>query len=344
MNIASIKNIVSRYVGELTGGMKEVVGAYFHGSVNWLDEAKDLPPHSDVDVVIVMRSPLSLRHGKRIHENILIDIALLGMEDFRTPEKILGNYRLAGSFVEGHILLDNDGILGELQRLTAAGYRERKWVERRCEDAFANAHRFFSGVREADPVHAQVSGCLFGRGAFAHVVLVAALKNPTVRKRYLAVRQLLEVQGGLAFYEDMLGNAGLREFTPAQVLAHLHSLKKVYAVAYAHVQPSYHFAADISAVSEQIAIGGSAELINNGYHREAMFWISAVHCRCREVLERFAPHAICREHEPAFLGLLEQLQLLHFHDRRLAVERAIAFIPRVAEQEKITMDLWISSR
>ncbi len=35
-----------------------------------------------------------------------------------------------------------------------------------------------------------------------------------------------------------------------------------------------------------MAIDGSEELIQRGYHREAMFWIAVTHSRCQKVLPR----------------------------------------------------------
>ena len=220
----------------------------------------------------------------------------------------------------------------------AAKFDQREQIERRCEDAFANAHRFLSEVTNDNPVYAQVTNYIFGHGAFAHVLLVAALKSPTIRKRYVAVRQPLARVQGMSFYEEMLDHAGLGQFTEREVRHHLHTLEDVFNDACRYVQPTYRFAGDISDAGRRISIDGSKALIDDGFHREAMFWIAATHCRCREVLERFAPEAVKQLHDPAFQKLLQGLKLEIFSDRQEAVDSALAFIPRVMEWKKIIID------
>jgi hypothetical protein len=50
----------------------------------------------------------------------------------------------------------------------------------------------------------------------------------------------------------------------------------------------FFFASDISYIARPISIGGSRELIERGYHREAVFWMVATYSRCQKMLHHEA--------------------------------------------------------
>ncbi len=83
-------------------------------------------------------------------------------------------------------------------------YAKRQWVLRRCQHARHEVLDGLAATDESASLPDQMIEWLFATGRTTHVLLVAGLKNPTVRRRYMAVRDLLAEYGQLAFYETLL--------------------------------------------------------------------------------------------------------------------------------------------
>src|SRR5262249_10053074 len=152
-------------------------------------------------------------------------------------------------------------------------YARRSWVRRRCAHARDRVVAHIRSINERSAVHEYVTACLFAAGITTHILLTAGLKNPTVRSRYTAVRALLENYARAEFQESLLALLGSARMTSQQVAQHLASLANVYDAAKRVIRTPFSFASDLSDLSRPIAIDASVDLIERGFHREAMFWI-----------------------------------------------------------------------
>ena len=323
------KDMARQWVLQEASGIPGFSGAFYHGSINWLPDHAPLPGTSDVDVMVVLDDPNPpLKPGKIIYRDVLLEIAFLPKEELRSPELVLGQYHLAGSFQSPSVILDPSGWLTELQIAVARDYVKRRWVRRRCEHARNKILTGFS-LRESDPFHDQVVGWFFPAGVTSHVLLVAGLKNPTVRRRYVAVRELLADYGRLDFYECLLELLGCAQMTRARAQHHLAALNEAFDAAKAVVETPFFFAADISAIARPISIGGSQELIASGDHREAIFWMVATYSRCQKVLHHDAPEALRERHDHGYRELLGDLGITSFIDLRRRFDEVEMFLPRV---------------
>ncbi|HEV2067551.1 MAG TPA: hypothetical protein VGR08_12015, partial [Thermomicrobiales bacterium] len=251
-------------------------GAFFHGSTNWLPDDAILAGASDVDVMVVLANPSpALTRGKLLYRDVMLDVSSLPSDQLRSPEMILGQYHLAGSFRAPGIILDPSGQLTDLQAAVSKGYVKRHWVYRRCEHARDKVLRNLESLNESVPFYDQVTAWLFAAGVLTHVLLVAGLRNPTVRRRYVATRELLAEYGHSDLYETLLGLLGCARMSRAHVEHHLAALAEAFDAAAAVVTTPFFFAPDISDIARPIAIDGSRELIEHGSHREAVFWMVA---------------------------------------------------------------------
>jgi hypothetical protein len=167
-------------------------GAFITGSTVGLPDGAELAAASDLDVTIVVSGPHPpMKVGKVRHHGALLEISFMKDEELADPDRILGTYYLAGSLRADSILFDPSGQLRAVHERVAAEFAKREWVLRRCRDA---RERIDSHLARFDPVAAwpdQVIAWLFATGVTTHVILVAALRNPTIRLRYLAVRRVL---------------------------------------------------------------------------------------------------------------------------------------------------------
>ena len=265
--------------------------------------------------------------GKFVHRGVLLDAAYLPGAQLGAGEEVLGQYHLAGSFHAASVIADPTGRLTDLQRAVARDYARRAWVRRRCEHARDKVRTGFA-LREADPVPNQVTAWLFPTGITTHVLLAAGLRNPTVRTRYLAVRELLAEYGELDCYDDLLRLLGCAAMSQTRAERHLAALAEAFDAAARVIATPFFFAADISEVGRPVAIEGSRELIARGDHREAVFWVAATYARCQLVFHHDAPELYAR-FDGGFRALLGDLGIGSFADLERRYEETVRSLPWV---------------
>lgn len=323
------KTIARRWVQAEGTKLPGFAGAFFHGSINWLADEATLPATSDVDVMVVLAGPQpAVKLGKFVYDDLLLEVSYLSQEEVQAPELILATSHLAGSFHNASVIADPTGQLSQVQQAVARGYAQRRWVYARCADARDKVLRNLAAVQPDLPFHDQVLAWLFGAGVTTHVLLVAGLKNPTVRKRYAAVRDLLAEYNRLDFYPALLALLGCAQLSQAQATAHLAALTAVFDVTKTLIKTPFFFASDLSDLSRPIAIDGSRELIERGEQREAVFWLVATYARCLKVLDHDAPE-LQGQFTPGFHGLLADLGIRSFADLQQRSAEVKQFLPQV---------------
>jgi hypothetical protein len=319
--------LARQWVAEECRGIPGFVGAFSHGSMNWLPGDTPLSATSDVDIMTVLEDPaLARKKGKLLYRGVLLEASYLAAGQLQSAEDILAQHQIAGSFRTARILADPAGRLAGLQARVAEGYAQRYWVERRCASARARVEH--SNPNEADPFDDQVVAWLFPAGITTHILLVAGLKNPTVRQRYVAVRRLLEEYGHLGLYPELLELLRCTGLSRDRVQHHLDRLGEVFDTAARVIKTPFFFAADISELARPIAIGGSQELIDRGDHREAIFWMVATACRCQKVLAADAPE-LQEQYQPDFRALVADLGIHSFADIQRGRQQTLDLLPRI---------------
>lgn len=285
MIVKHAKDVARRWVIEEAASVPGFCGAFYAGSVNWLPDDAYLPPTSDVDIWVVLAGANAAdKPGKIIYRDVILDVSYLPIDQLQPPDRILGDYHMAGSFRTPSVIADPSGQLTKLQAAVSTDFAKRRWVLTRCGHAKSNVLRYIRSLNESELLHDQVTAWLFATGVTTHLLLVAGLKNPTVRRRYVAARELLADYGRLDFYETLLEMLGCAEISRVRVEHHLVALTDAFDAAKAVARTPLFFSADITDIARPIAIDGSRELIEQGNHREAVFWMVATYSRCQKIL------------------------------------------------------------
>ena len=330
------KAAAARWVEEEASGSPGFAGAFLHGSIVGMADDAPLAPSSDVDVMVVRDGALpDVKPGKFISSGVVLDVTDLTWDALGSAEEVLGQYHLAGSFRYPSVLADPSGRLRPLNLAVAREFARRYWVRRRCADAMSRIERNLASSATAEMWHDRVTSWLFGTGVMTHVLLVAGLRNPTVRTRYAAAKDLMRRYNRLADYETLLVLQGSVGLTRAQVEGHLAGLAEVFDVAAAEVRTPVFFATDISPEARVIAIDGSREMIERGDHREAVFWIVATYARCLSILDRDAAPEVSERFRPGFDELLADLGIVGNADlamRAVEVRAALPWLLGMAEE------------
>ncbi len=292
------------------------------------ERCADLVAVSAAPAVGIAPSP-PRKSGKRIYRDVLLDVSYLPSEQLRSPEQILGDYHLAGSLRTPSVIVDPSGRLATLQAAVSREYAKRRWVSGRCKHARDKILSYLESLDASALLHDQVIAWLFAAGITTHVLLVAGLKNPTVRQRYVAARELLAEYGFLEFYETLLELLGCARMGRACVERHLAALATVFDVAAAAVKTPLPFASDLSDAARPIAIDGSRELIEHGYHREAIFWMVATDSRCQKALHHDAPPEMQERFGHGYRQLLGELSIMSFADLQQRGDQVRDLLPRL---------------
>jgi hypothetical protein len=248
MLVSDAKAIAHQWVTEQATQLPDFQGAFYHGSSNWLADDAVLPATSDLDVMVVLAdaNPPE-KPGKFIYRGVMLEVSYLAADQLQSAEQVLGQYHIAGSFHAPSMIADRSGHLTKLQEAVSRDYAKRQWVYRRCEDVRNKILSNLASLDETAPFHDQVTTWLFATGVTTHMLLVAGLKNPTVRKRYGAVRELLMEYGRLDFYEPLLGLLGCAQMSRERVEEHLTALAYVFDFTKTVIKTPFFFAADITS-------------------------------------------------------------------------------------------------
>jgi len=332
VKVGYARNLAIQWVMRYAIQEERFYGAYFSGSTIELSDTEDLPESSDVDIVIVIdkeESPVKL--GKFIYQGLLLEVTHLSWSHLRSFDHVLRSYHLAGSFRVNTIIADPTGQLNKLQTYISQHFAEKFWVRQRYENATEKINNGLNALDSSAPLHDQVMWWLFPTGVTAHVPLVAALKNPTIRLRYLATREVLKAYGHLDVYHDLLELLGCAHLTPKRVEFHLSSLAPVFDKAVSVSKTPFFFSSDITDSARPIALDGSRELIQSGNHREAIFWIIATFARCHMILAADASQSVQHSYIASFDKILADIGIYSTNDLITRSQATLQFIPKLRE-------------
>jgi hypothetical protein len=346
ITVSRARSAATNWVNEVAAEWPGFEGAFLHGSINWLAENAILAATSDVDVIVVESGKTHSNPGKFLHEGVLLDVSVLPVDLVASAEEVLGVSHLAGSLRGASVLADPTGHLRNIQQQVDRDFAKREWVLRRCEHAQSKILTFLGSIDPTRPFHDNVTSWLFGTGVTTHVLLVAGLRNPTVRSRYVAVQNLLAERGRLDVHEELLDLLGSSHLTRPQVEHHLATMTLAFDAAKSVIKTPVFFATDLSDVARPIAIDGTREMIERGYHREAMFWIAATHSRCQHVFTADAPPELGDQFAPGYEAMLGDLGITSFEDLIARRNEVRKYLPRlmVIANEIIAADREISFR
>ncbi len=333
MKIGQVRETARRWVVEEASSIPGFVGAYTAGSTNWLPDDTEMPGPSDLDVVVAV-TDRGLAGGRRkfVHDGVLFDVSLLGADALRSPEQVMGDSQVGPSFRTAHILLDPSGHLSSLLEAVRRGFSKRRWIQARCDRAGERVLRHLKSIDRQASFPDQVLACLFAAGVTTHVLLLAGLRNPTVRRRYEAARELLGDYGRMEFHETLLGLLGAKHIRRDQAERHLEVLREIFDAAGRVAGPRLPFVGDISESARPAAIDGSREMIKCGLHREAMFWIAVTHSRCQKALTESPADAMPKGGADRYRELTYDLGIWRPEEVRRRSEEIERMLPCVRAQ------------
>lgn len=296
------------WVAEHAAQSSDFRGAFFSGSTTALPEGHALAATSDVDVVVVVSgSTAPPKLGKFAYRGVILEVTYLPWTALASVAEVAKSYYLAPSFRNDQVIMDPTGHLGLLRDEISPRFDHLVAVQRRYEDVISKIGTRLSALDTTTAWHDQVTEWMFPTSLTTQVVLVAALRNPTVRLRYLAARAVLHDHDQDALYLTLLRLLGCTDCDRQIVQHHLDRLAVTFDQAVVVSQTPFFFSTDITRTARPIAIDGSQDLIDNGAHRESAFWIIATYARCQKIFAADAPTRLRHDAELRFRAAVTDL-------------------------------------
>lgn len=337
MNVREAKQITFEWISQFSTTHTSFHSAYLAGSITELNELDELSVSSDVDVFIVVDSdPVPPKPGKIRTSGVCLDVTYLPWSVVSHADSALRSYHLANSLKKNTILLDPTGELQHVQSFVESQFFKRNGVEARCEDAFSRIRNNLNTIPSHQTWAEQVTGWLFATGVMTHVLLVADLRNPTVRLRYLKVKDMLQYYELDHVYMDLLTVLGCQHLGPTKITLHLERLEETFDAAASVAKTPLFFSTDLTKEAKAISIQGSRELIQEGHHHEAIFWMVATYARCHQVFALDAPHLLSMK---GFNELLHDLGITGRTDLDQRVNEVREYLPKLRKHAEHIMSL-----
>ncbi|MFC8128280.1 hypothetical protein [Streptomyces sp. NPDC057302] len=247
MNVGRARSAAVQWVAQHAQPDAGYRGAYFSGSTVGLPDDAELPPSSDVDIFVVTAADSPpVKPGKLPYQGALLEVSYLPWAELASAEEVLASYHLAGSFRSDTVIDDPTGHLRTLHAHVSPRFAARPWVRRRCQDARHRIEARLAAIDTSAPFHEQVNAWLFPTGVTCHVLLAAALRNPTVRLRYPAARKVLADYGHLSLYPELLRLLGCSHLAAHRVQHHLRELAATFDATAEVARTPYFFSSDIT--------------------------------------------------------------------------------------------------
>jgi hypothetical protein len=316
-----------------SAGEAGFVGAYFSGSTIYLPDNADVPVGSDVDVMVVSEGEAASSRTKFMHRGALIEVSRHAWSRFASLDTVPS----AHSLRLDSIIADPGGRLAAVQAIVVRDYAEPGRVRARSRHLWEATGRALGELDRSAPWPDQVMGWAFTTSWTALLLLEAAVRNPTVRLRYLAARDLLAEHGLSGRYPDLLGLLGCLDLARDRAEHHLEELARTFDMAAGVARTTFPFSSDITPIARPVAIDGIRQQIRQANHREVVFWLVATYTRCHKILAADAPE-LDRERAPAFEAMLGDLGIRAPADLLSRAAAAIAFLPALWEVMEAIME------
>jgi hypothetical protein len=324
MNVSQVIEIAKEWVEENASQAPGFCGAHLAGAITKMPKDAPFPIYRDVDVNIVVKGPkrIPIFQQKLLYKGVLLECIFYGLEGYNSPEVVLSNPMFAHRLAVESVISDPTGMLTKLQRSVAQDYSQRRWVQARCESSKRSIMEDLDKMNQADsPTDAWVS-LAWLVSHLGTLIAVAHLKPPTVRRCFALTKELLQSQGKLALHETVLKLCGYAHIDRGQVESYLQECVTAFERAVEVKRTPFYGDFNIHSYVRPYLVEGSQEMIDEGNHREAMFWITFFHYLANVTIQNDAPEAEKPQYQAGFEQLLSGLGLHPLNDWQSRIQLA----------------------
>jgi hypothetical protein len=329
--VEEVVAIIREWVDLHARHQPDFAGAYLWGGITALPSDAPFHLYRDVDVVVVVTKGAQDDNLEVLYRGVMLEVISKNLEDHQDAEAVLADPSAGPNLATTQILADPTGILVPLHQAVAADYHRRRWIRARCEAEKASAAQQLAAMRQvSNPINSQEPfwPVWLLLSALSGLLAVAQLRRPTTRRTLTLLRELLEAHGRPDLHEAALTLMGCAHMSRADVQALLDQTVLAFERAVEVYQTPISFGFTMRAHLRPYVAEATQEMIDEGNHREAMFWISCLDTPYL-VLQNDAPDA----EKPVVAAQLQAILAA------LGYTSAEAWAERVVAAEQLTQEI-----
>lgn len=287
MNAGQVKQLVKEWTAAHLQDYPGLVATHLVGGITTTPNDVPFPLYKDVDFHLIFPdgSP-TLQHDGPFSNNLelfynglMLEGGLKSVAEYQSSEAVLSNPEIAHHLtVASNILYDPTGLLHTLHKRVVREYARRQWVVARIEHERTGINHALGLMPMAQSMAggsgvAQILGYSFTYVMAA--LCVATLRSPSTGSRaWLRGRDVCAEYQQLDLYEDALRVMGVVDSTPERVKQLLAEGAEVFDLAVAVKRTPHPFGHKMQAHLRPYFVDGCTSLIEEGYYREALLWIT----------------------------------------------------------------------
>jgi hypothetical protein len=330
--VREVIEIVQEWVDLHASHLPDFAGAYLWAGITALPLDAPFPLYRDVDVVVVLPEGAQDDTVEVFYRGVMLEVISIDLKDHRDAEAILSNPSHGPNMAATRILADPTGILTPLQQKVASEYGKRRWIKARCEKEKESADKHLATMRAASTPKERLDSVWAFLSALSGLLAVAQLKRPTTRRTLALLGELLDAERRPDLHESSLTLFGSAHMSRADVQAMLDRSVIAFNRSVEVYKTPTPFGFTIRPHLRPYLSEATQEMIDEGNHREAMFWISALAGESYLVLQNDAPDA----EKPRFAAELQAMYSVLGYTDMPGEEWA----GRVASAERLAQEIY----
>lgn len=272
MNAGQVIELAREWVEVYASQMPGFCGAHLLGGLNFTPKDAPFPAYKDVDIRLVFQNAQDFDVLDQSYKGLILEYSSSGTDAYRSPEAVLADAGLACNLAVNSILSDPTGMLASLHAVVANEYPRRKWVLARCEFVKKEVLEALGELSQAgSPGEALWPASNFVI-SMAQLVAIASLKPPTHRRGLVLMKELLKTLGRPDLHEEALRVNGYANLSRTQVESYLRDCTIAFDRAVEVTRTSVPFGFKLHSFIRPYVVEGIQEMLDEGCHREAMWW------------------------------------------------------------------------
>ncbi|MFN8456019.1 MAG: hypothetical protein U0401_15355 [Anaerolineae bacterium] len=317
MNVKQTKQTVKEWVEANIQNWPGLRGAHLVGGITTMPDEAHFPVYKDVDLHLIFAegSPVlqptdSFMNILEIpYQGLMLEGGLKSLREYQSAEAVLSNPEIAHHFIVDSLLYDPDGWLRTLQSQVRPEFPRRRWVLARCEherNGLKQALELLPQAREVVGGELLILGYTF---TFISALLsVATLQSPTTGSRMtVRMRDILAKYRRLDLYEQALAVFGVANLSPERAAQLLQEGVKAFELALQVKRTPHPADHKLHPHLRPYFVNACQRLLDEGYHREAVVWLTLFYGLASGVIMADGPDAEKAKYAERFNNFLKDL-------------------------------------
>ena len=275
IRVADAIGVARSWVEEHAVHVPGFQGAHLMGGLSTLPDDAPFPNYRDVDIAVIVdgaddEQPPSEHH----YRGLMIEAGQYAPARYHSAAQVLVDPALAPHLAAGRVLADPHGLLGAVQPEVTRTYAQPEWVAARCSAAKRQALALLAELDGAESFDAYLPALVFlVVEPLCGLPAIATLHTPTHRRALALASDILTRVGRLELHEGLLDLLGFAQLTRDEVESWLAPVAEAYNRAVVVKRSPSPYAFKLYAHLQPYFTTGAQELIDEGKHREAMWWL-----------------------------------------------------------------------